>query len=168
VLSDPLTGWYIIVSAAKEFAAADARARHNWVSFLQLFWAGAGAAGGMGAASLAFLGAELKPGIEIVLGVTGFHEELKSASLVITGEGRVDRQTLGGKVINGVLKAAATRGVPVLVLAGGVEPEGYELINYGAKAVLSIVNGPMPLAEAQSRAAELLDRAAEQAMRLMC
>ncbi len=127
---------------------------------------GSGAAGGMGAAALAFLGATLKPGIEIVLDITRFGERLEDASLVLTGEGRVDSQTLGGKVINGVLKAAAGRGVPVVVLAGGVEPEGYDLIDHGARAVLSIVDRPMPLSEAQERCGELLERAAEQVIRL--
>lgn len=127
---------------------------------------GAGAAGGMGAAALAFLGAELKPGIEIVLDAAHFHEKLDGAAVVFTGEGRVDSQTLGGKVINGVLRAARGRGVPVVVLAGDIQPEGYGLIDAGATAVLSIVDRPMSLAEAQERAAELLERAAEQAMRL--
>ena len=127
---------------------------------------GSGAAGGMGAAALAFLGAELKPGIEIVLDVARFDDALEGAALVITGEGRVDAQTLRGKVINGVLKAARARGVPVVVLAGGIEPEGYELLDRGAVAVLSIADRPMSLDEAQERAGELLERAAEQAVRL--
>ncbi len=127
---------------------------------------GAGAAGGMGAAALAFLGAELKPGIEIVLEVAHFDEALDGAGLVITGEGRVDAQTLRGKVINGVLKAASARGVPVVVLAGSIEPEGYELLHHGAAAILSILDRPMTLAEACERAEELLERAAEQAVRL--
>lgn len=128
---------------------------------------GAGSAGGMGAAALAFLGAELRPGIEIVLDAAHFDEKVNGASLVFTGEGRVDSQTLQGKVINGVLNAARARGVPVVVLAGGIEPEGYDLLDHGAAAVLSIVDRPMTLAEAQKRAAELLERAAEQAMRLV-
>lgn len=128
---------------------------------------GAGAAGGMGGAALAFLGAELRPGIEIVLQVAHFHEKLDGASLVFTGEGRVDSQTLQGKCISGVMKAAQAHGVPVVVLAGGIEPEGYSLLGHGALAVLSIVDRPMALAEAQERAADLLTRAAEQAVRLV-
>jgi glycerate kinase len=128
---------------------------------------GAGAAGGVGAAAMAFLGAQLMPGIEIILDVTHFQEQLRDAALVFTGEGRVDSQTLGGKVINGVMNAARRREVPVIVLAGGVEREGYELMERGATAVLSIVNGPMSLAEAQDCSTELLQRAAEQAMRLI-
>jgi glycerate kinase len=127
---------------------------------------GSGAAGGMGGAALAFLGAKLKPGIEIILAAARFDEKLNGASLVITGEGRVDAQTLQGKVVNGVLRDARAHGVPVVVLAGGIEPEGYALLDHGATALLSIADRPMPLAEAQERAAELLEHAAEQAMRL--
>ncbi len=125
---------------------------------------GAGAAGGLGAATVAFLGARLRSGIEIVLEATHFAERLAGASLVITGEGRIDAQTLQGKTINGVLRAARPAGVPVLALGGSVEPEGYELLNHGAIAVLPIVTKPMPLQEAFARAGELLADAAEQAL----
>jgi len=128
---------------------------------------GAGAAGGLGAGAVAFLGAKLKSGIEIVLEAVRFSELLSGASLVITGEGRIDFQTLGGKTISGVLKAAREAGVPVVAIGGGVEPEGYELLNHGAIAVMPIVNKPMNLDEAQSNAAELLTRVTEQAMRLV-
>jgi len=128
---------------------------------------GAGAAGGMGAAAAAFLGAQLKPGIEIVMEVARFDEALEGASLVITGEGRVDGQTLQGKCISGVLSAARARGVPVVVLGGSIEPEGYGLLKAGAAAVLSIVDRPMTLAEACTRAGELLERAGEQVARMV-
>ena len=127
---------------------------------------GSGAAGGMGAAALAFLGVELKPGIDIVLDAARFNEKLDGADLMFTGEGRVDSQTMNGKCVSGVMRVARSRGVPVIVLAGGVEPDGYQLLEHGALAVLSIVDGPMTLAEAQERTAEFLARAAEQAVRL--
>ncbi len=128
---------------------------------------GAGAAGGLGAASLAFLHAELKSGIRIVLEATNFAERLDGASLVITGEGRIDAQTLHGKTISGVLSAANSKCVPVLAIGGGIEPDGYELLSHGAIAVLSIVNSPMTLHDAQSNAGELLAICAEQALRLL-
>ena len=128
---------------------------------------GAGAAGGMGAAALAFMGGRLESGIEIVLRVARFDSVLDGAAVVFTGEGRVDSQTLQGKVINGVLKASSARHVRVIVLAGGVEPKGYELMNHGAAAVLGITDRPMSLAQARERAGELLCRAAESAMRLV-
>ena len=83
--------------------------------------AGAGAAGGVGYALLAMLGATLKPGIELVLDSVGFDALLDGAQLVITGEGRIDRQTLMGKGPSGVLRRAMLRGVPVIALGGKVE-----------------------------------------------
>ena len=124
---------------------------------------GAGAAGGLGAAAVAFLGAELRPGIEIVMEATHFADHLKDADLVITGEGKIDAQTLRGKTINGVLRAAKSAGVPVLALAGAVEPEGYGLLDHGAIAVVPIVTEPMSQEEAFARAGELLSTAAERA-----
>jgi glycerate 2-kinase len=125
---------------------------------------GAGAAGGLGAASVAFLGARLKSGIDIVLEATHFADELQGASLVITGEGKIDAQTLQGKTVMGVLRAARSAGVPALALGGSVEPEGRELLKHGATAVLPIVTEPMPLQEAFARAGELLADATEQAL----
>jgi glycerate kinase len=127
---------------------------------------GAGAAGGMGAACMAFLGAELRSGIDILLDATAFKNKLQGAGLVITGEGRIDSQTLDGKTVSGVLRLAQNAGVPVIALCGGVGPGGYDLLESGVCAVLSIANRPMTLAEAQAGAEELLERAAEQAIRL--
>ena len=81
---------------------------------------GAGAAGGMGAGMLGFLDAELKPGIDTVLDVVGFDEILKSADVVITGEGSFDEQSLRGKVVVGVARRAKAQGVEVHALAGRV------------------------------------------------
>lgn len=128
---------------------------------------GAGAAGGLGAAAVAFLGAQLKPGIEIVMEAAHFADRLKDADLVITGEGKIDAQTLRGKTIMGVLRAAKSAGVPVLALAGVVEPEGYELLDHGATAVVPIVTEPMSQEEALERAGELLSAAAERAMMML-
>ena len=83
--------------------------------------AGAGAAGGVGYALMALLGATLKPGIDLVLDAVGFDALLGDAQLVITGEGRIDRQTLMGKGPSGVLRRARAKGVPVVALGGRVE-----------------------------------------------
>ena len=83
--------------------------------------AGAGAAGGVGYALMALLGATLKPGIELVLDTVGFDAMLDDAELVVTGEGRIDRQTLMGKGPAGVLRRARSKGVPVIALGGRVE-----------------------------------------------
>jgi glycerate kinase len=80
--------------------------------------AGAGAAGGIGFAMLALLGAELRPGIELVLQLAGFEERLAGADLVITGEGSLDEQTLHGKAVVGVASRVRSRGIPVVAVCG--------------------------------------------------
>jgi glycerate kinase len=80
--------------------------------------AGAGAAGGVGFAALALLGATLRPGVDLVLELTGFHQALPGADLVVTGEGALDTQTLNGKAPAGVAAAARAAGVPVVAVAG--------------------------------------------------
>jgi glycerate 2-kinase len=79
---------------------------------------GAGAAGGVGFAAMAVVGGELRPGIDLILDLLGFHEKLKGARLVITGEGSLDEQTLSGKAPQGVAAAAAAVGVPVVAVCG--------------------------------------------------
>jgi glycerate kinase len=83
--------------------------------------AGAGAAGGLGAGCLAFLNAALKPGIELVLDAIAFDQSLEGASLVITGEGYLDEQTLMGKACAGVASRAAKAGVPCVAVGGGID-----------------------------------------------
>jgi glycerate kinase len=79
---------------------------------------GAGAAGGVGFAALALLGAQLLPGIELVLDLVGFHQQLAGADLVVTGEGALDEQTLHGKAVAGVAAAAGAAGIPVVAVCG--------------------------------------------------
>jgi glycerate kinase len=79
---------------------------------------GAGAAGGVGFAALALLGAELRPGIELVLELVGFHGQLAGVDLVVTGEGALDEQTLHGKAVAGVAAAARAAGIPVVAVCG--------------------------------------------------
>lgn len=79
---------------------------------------GAGAAGGVGFAAIALLGASLRPGIDLVLELTGFHDRLRGAGLVVTGEGALDVQTLHGKAPAGVAAAARAAGVPVVAVCG--------------------------------------------------
>lgn len=110
---------------------------------------GAGAAGGLGGGCKALLGAELKPGIDLILDTVSFDGLLESCDLVITGEGRIDSQTTAGKVPWGVLKAAAGRGVPVVAIAGevlysaGLEKSGFT-------GIFSIQQGPLTLNEAMN------------------
>lgn len=86
---------------------------------------GAGAAGGLGFGLMAYLGAELKSGIDILLDMVCFEEQIKDADLVITGEGKSDKQTLMGKVPQGILKRCKRLGVPVCLLSGAIDdPKG--------------------------------------------
>lgn len=109
---------------------------------------GAGAAGGMGAAVLAFLPARLRPGIEIVMETVGLAEKVAGASLVITGEGRIDSQTLHGKTPIGVARVAKAAGCRVIGIAGCLSGEYESLYEHGFDAVFSIVPGPMDLQQA--------------------
>ncbi|MFB9953589.1 glycerate kinase [Cellulomonas denverensis] len=123
---------------------------------------GAGAAGGLGAALLA-LGARMRPGVQVVAEAVGLAEAVAGADLVLTGEGRVDGQTLDGKVPAGVCAVAAAAGVPVVVLGGSVDPAA-DLSGLGARAVREIAAG-LPLAEALRRGPELLERATAAVLR---
>jgi glycerate 2-kinase len=103
-LDDALTHFADIVAAT---AGVDHRSH-----------AGAGAAGGTGFAALAVLGAEFRPGVELVLELVGFDDRVSRADLVVTGEGALDEQTLHGKAPAGVAAAARTAGVPVVAVCG--------------------------------------------------
>ncbi|HEY50164.1 MAG TPA: glycerate kinase [Dehalococcoidia bacterium] len=127
---------------------------------------GAGAAGGMGAGLAAFLGARLLPGMDIVSEAVGLEERLRGASLVLTGEGRIDGQTLFGKVVAGVAARAKALNVPVVAIVGEIAGGG-EVFGQGIDAVLSIVPGPISLERALSDGAELVSDATERALRLI-
>ena len=109
---------------------------------------GAGAAGGLGYGFNIFLNGELKPGIDIVLEKINFNENLKDIDLVITGEGRIDFQSLMGKAISGVAKAAKAKNIPVIAIGGCVTNDAYKLYDYGITSIFSITNKPMSLEEA--------------------
>jgi len=115
---------------------------------------GSGAAGGMGAALMAFLGAELKPGIEIVLETVGLEAALAGADLVITGEGKIDGQSIHGKAPVGVAQVAAMHGVPVIGFAGCLGEGADKVKEYGISALFSVVKGPGGLDDALAEAAE--------------
>jgi len=103
---------------------------------------GAGAAGGLGAA-FASLGAELRPGLELVLRTTRFREKIAGAALVVTGEGTVDASSAEGKVPAGVVDAAAEAAVPVVVFGGRVEQAGADaLLAAGAREVVALSGDP--------------------------
>lgn len=127
---------------------------------------GAGAAGGLGGALLAFFPAQMEKGIEVVLQYVGFEQYLTTAQLVLTGEGKVDGQTAFGKTPQGVAKAAMLKQVPTIVLAGIVERGIESLYDYGVVGVQSILNKPMSKEEAMENAGALLEASTEQAIRM--
>lgn len=108
---------------------------------------GVGAAGGMGLGVMAFLDAQLKPGIDIVMHTVDLASHIKGASLVITGEGRLDSQTLHGKTPMGVAGVANSLNVPVVAIAGCVSDEANILLEHGFSALFSITPRALPLAE---------------------
>lgn len=128
---------------------------------------GAGAAGGLGAGLVAFLGATLRPGVEIVLDVTDFRSQLEGADLVITGEGAMDRQTAFGKTPAGVARAAKEKGLPVIAVVGTIGSGIEAVYEVGIDAVFSIISGPMTLEQAIERGPELVAATAENIARLL-
>lgn len=112
---------------------------------------GAGAAGGLGGCFLAFLSASLEPGIEMVLNALHFEERIRGVDLIITGEGKLDKQTGMGKAPSGVLREAQKQKIPVIAIGGLVE--GAEKLNQdGFLSVFSIQSGVMTLEKAMDKA----------------
>ncbi|WP_207282956.1 glycerate kinase [Pseudomonas sp. FW300-N2F2] len=127
---------------------------------------GSGAAGGLGFAAKAFLGAQFRTGVDVVAQLTGLAEAVSGADLVITGEGRFDAQTLRGKTPFGVARIARQQGVPVVVIAGTLG-EGYQaLYEHGIDAAFALANGPMTLQQACVDAPRLLSERAQDIARL--
>ncbi|MFC7442916.1 glycerate kinase [Laceyella putida] len=127
---------------------------------------GAGAAGGLGAALL-LCGGSLVPGIDLVLDLLSFDEQVRDADYVLTGEGKIDDQTPDGKVIAGIVKRANQSGVPVIAFAGTVLP-GYEsLYAQGLLSANSIIPKPCALEEALAAGKEFLFQAVENIVRLL-
>ncbi|NVF13096.1 glycerate kinase [Vreelandella maris] len=127
---------------------------------------GAGAAGGMGFAAKAFLNATLKPGIEMIMQQADMATLLANADLVITGEGRLDGQSLAGKTPIGVSRAAKRLNKPVIVLAGSLGDGWQACFDEGVTAAFALADGPMTLADALPRTAELLEARCENLLRL--
>lgn len=116
---------------------------------------GAGAAGGLGAGCVGFLGGALVSGIDEMLRISGLREQIGEAYHVVTGEGRIDSQSLEGKVVSGILQAAAPSGVPVSVIAGSCALQEAEWKEAGIYSAWSANREGLPVAEAMRRAAGL-------------
>ncbi len=120
---------------------------------------GAGAAGGMGAALMAFLGAELRSGVEIVTEALHLEEHIHDCSLVVTGEGRMDSQSIRGKVPVGVAAVAKKYRKPVIGIAGSLTSDVAVVHQYGIDAVYSVLNSIGTLEEALKNAFDNIYRA---------
>lgn len=129
--------------------------------------AGAGAAGGLGAALMVFLDGSLKSGIETVLDLVGFDERLEGVSLVVTGEGAADWQSVYGKVMQGVGVRCKAKGIPAAAIVGSIGRGAEDIFDYGIDSIITTVNRPMPLSEALDRAGELYLSAARRLFRML-
>jgi len=121
---------------------------------------GVGSAGGLGFGLLAFAGARLRPGVEVIADVVGLADALTGADYCITAEGRIDRQTLRGKTVAGVARFARACKASMFAFAGAVEPDAQEALAREGVVCLPITNEPLSAKDAGARAAPLLEQAA--------
>ena len=128
--------------------------------------AGTGAGGGLGGGLVAFAGASIESGIDIVLNAVNFHERVRDCDLCLTGEGRLDGQSVTGKACIGVAKAAALQDVPTIALVGSVGPGAEKCLAAGIDDYLLIGEG-LPADESMRRAATLLTETASRLVRAL-
>lgn len=128
---------------------------------------GGGAAGGMGAALTAFCGASLQSGIKTILDLINFENIIADADLIITGEGRIDGQSAGGKVLDGIGRYAKKRNIPVIALTGGMGDNAYLVYDCGIDSIMVTVNAPMSLDTALTHAEPLLADCADRLFRFI-
>ena len=128
---------------------------------------GAGAAGGLGAGLMAFCGAEMGSGFELIKDLTNLEEHITKASLVFTAEGKIDLQTAYGKTVSGVAQLAKKYHVPAIALAAIVVDDLTPLYDQGLTSVFAIGDHPMSSEESKARTAELLAATSERIMRVI-
>ena len=129
---------------------------------------GSGAAGGLGGGFVAFLNAQLKPGIEMILEAVDFETHLQNTDLVITAEGKLDKQTAMGKAASGILDAASKENIPVIAIGGSVEDKEI-LLERGFASLFSTTPSTMSLKEAMLKdiAKRNITKTIEQIIRLI-
>ena len=128
---------------------------------------GGGAAGAMAGGMCAFFDAELRMGIDVVLDTVHFGEMLEGADVVFTGEGKIDSQSLQGKVVAGVAKRAKAKGVPVIAVVGGVEGDISEVYNFGVNSVFTINRLPEDFSISRHKSAENLRETVDNIIRIL-
>lgn len=128
---------------------------------------GAGAAGGLGAGLIAFCNANISSGIDTVLDLLDIDKHLLDTDLIITGEGQLDGQSIYGKVPVGVAKRGKKYNIPVVAMVGSVGEGASEVYSYGIDGIIDIINRPMTLDYAIENAPLLVEKAAENLMRIL-
>ncbi len=128
--------------------------------------AGAGAAGGIAFALMAFCQAQLQSGIEFVLQANDFTSAIAGADLILTGEGALDSQTLSGKTVAGVCRIARIKQVPVVAFGGAVRLTGDQMDQLGLHSAFALADGPRSLEECLASAPTLLAQSVERALRM--
>ena len=128
---------------------------------------GAGAAGGMGGGLLAFFDAELIPGFQLISRITGLEALIKNSHMVITGEGKIDNQTLYGKTPLGILKMAQEYKVPVIAVTGNLSESTDKLYKIGFQVIMPIIDKPMTIDEALKNAPSMLEDTGERIARFV-
>lgn len=126
---------------------------------------GAGAAGGLGWGLVVFAGAKLKRGIEVILDICEFDQEVEWADIIVTGEGQIDNQSVCGKVIDGITRRAKKQGKPVIAIAGGLSDNADEVYHVGVRSMEACVSRPMSVKQAMDNADTYLEMAAERIFR---
>ena len=126
---------------------------------------GAGAAGGLGASLIAFLNAEFRPGIEIMIEAVKLEQAIKDADLVITGEGKIDSQTIYGKAPIGVAKIAKKHNIPVVAVAAIIEEDSRIFQSYGIDTLIKVSEPPMRLSEIKTKKIWLIKKSIKQFLR---
>lgn len=132
-----------------------------------LWLPGAGAAGGMGAGCVAFIGGTLRSGVDAMLDIADFDRQLENADLVITGEGRIDSQTAHGKLISGVARRTQARRVPLIAIAGCIDDGAATLYENGVTAMFATNRASLPVSELKERAAKDYQAVLEDVLRIL-
>ena len=128
---------------------------------------GSGAAGGMGGGMKAFFGASLEMGIDVVLNTTGFEKLAENADMIFTGEGKIDTQSLRGKVVIGVARRAKKMNIPVVAVVGDIGDDISQAYDEGVSGIFSINRVAVPYKEARVRAKSDMSLTMDNIMRFM-
>ena len=128
---------------------------------------GGGAAGAMGAGMIAFFGSRLQMGIETVLDTVGFDQTIGDADLILTGEGKIDGQSLRGKVVIGVARRAARQGKPVVAVVGGADYDVEPAYGEGVTAIFPINRLPQDFSVIRAHSRENLTFAMDNIVRML-